>query len=82
MKTILAIILFSFASNLVAQTPEHQLLIELDEGWEKAQLNADVAFLEKLVAQDFIWVHNHASLVDGKEAVINRAKKNSTGQSK
>ena len=62
-----------------SQTSEAQLL-ELDKGWEKALLTSDVEFLEKLVANEFIWVHNHAGLIDGKEAVLSRAKRIQSGQ--
>jgi hypothetical protein len=76
--TSLILCLLAFMS--VAQTPEHQKLLELDLGWEKALLESDVEFLENLLANNFVWVHNHASLIDGKEAVVNRAKKIRQGQ--
>ena len=63
----------------LAQSSKEQLL-SLDKGWEKALLESDVEFLEKLVAEEFVWVHNHAGLIDGKEAVISRAKKIQAGQ--
>ncbi|MCU0401383.1 MAG: nuclear transport factor 2 family protein [Algoriphagus sp.] len=63
----------------LAQSSKEQLL-SLDKGWEKALLESDVSFLEKLVAEEFVWVHNHAGLIDGKEAVISRAKKIQSGQ--
>jgi ketosteroid isomerase-like protein len=65
---------FSFHFVAISQTPEQQIL-SLDQGWEKALLDSDVVFLENLVAEDFVWVHNHAGLIDGKEAVIARAKR-------
>lgn len=64
----------------VAQTQDHQKLLDLDLGWEKALLESDVGFLDNLLADDFIWVHNHASLIDGKDAVISRAKRIREGQ--
>jgi hypothetical protein len=76
--TSLILCLLAFLS--VAQTPEHQKLLELDLGWEKALLESNVVFLENLLAKDFVWVHNHASLIDGKEAVISRAKRIQDGQ--
>jgi ketosteroid isomerase-like protein len=63
----------------LAQSSKEQLL-SLDKGWEKALLESDVSFLENLVAEEFVWVHNHAGLIDGKEAVISRAKKIQSGQ--
>lgn len=64
-----------------SQTSQEQKLLELDKGWENALLHSEVEFLETLLADEFIWVHNHASLVDGKEEVLNRAKKIRLGQS-
>ena len=64
----------------VAQTQDHQTLLGLDLGWEKALLDSDVGFLENLLAADFIWVHNHANQIDGKEAVVSKAKRIQAGQ--
>ena len=80
MKTL--ILLFTYLAlplATYAQTSKAHLL-ELDKGWEKALLTSDVEFLEKLVAAEFIWVHNHAGLIDGKEAVLSRAKRIQSGQ--
>ncbi|MHA7128823.1 nuclear transport factor 2 family protein [Algoriphagus namhaensis] len=56
-------------------------LLAMDLRWEKAQLDADTLFLQKTLSEDFIWVHNHASLTDDKTAVIQRAKRQlQTGQ--
>ncbi|GMQ30293.1 nuclear transport factor 2 family protein [Algoriphagus confluentis] len=55
-------------------------LIQLDLGWEKALLSSDVSFLENIMAEEFIWVHNHAALIDGKEAVLARARRIQEGQ--
>lgn len=52
----------------------------MDQGWEKALLDSDVAFLESLLADEFVWVHNHASLIDGKEQALARAKRIKAGQ--
>ena len=70
-----------FTSTLsFAQTSEQEILIQLDLGWEKALLNSDVGFLENHLAEDFIWVHNHASLIDGKPEVVANAKRIQSGQ--
>ena len=80
MKTLfLTAFLFSIHLISHSQTPEQRLL-SLDLGWEKALLESDVAFLENLLADDFVWVHNHASLIDGKESAISRAKRIQSGQ--
>lgn len=80
-KTIsTSFLLFVLALTSMAQTKDHQKLLELDLGWEKALLESNVDFLENLLAKDFVWVHNHASLIDGKEVVIFRAKRIQDGQ--
>lgn len=80
MKLILLIsFLFSFQFLTFSQSLEKKL-IHLDEGWEKALLESDVTFLESIMADEFVWVHNHASLIDGKEAAISRAKRIQAGQ--
>ncbi|MCR9015998.1 nuclear transport factor 2 family protein [Aquiflexum gelatinilyticum] len=81
MKKIATIMLLCFlVFPSLAQTQEQQKLIDLDLGWEKALLESDVDFLENLLAADFIWVHNHANLIDGKEAVVAKAKRIQAGQ--
>lgn len=80
MKTVtLILVLIILPLATYSQTSNAQLL-EIDKGWEKALLTSDVEFLEKLVAEEFIWVHNHAGLIDGKEAVLSRAKRIQSGQ--
>jgi ketosteroid isomerase-like protein len=76
---ILAVFLFSFHFVTFSQSQEAQLL-QMDQGWEKALLGSDVAFLENILADEFVWVHNHASLIDGKEQAIARAKRIQAGQ--
>ena len=75
---LFAFLLFTTAA--FSQTEEQQKLLEMDMGWEKALLGSDVPFLEDLLADDFIWVHNHAGQIDGKEASISRAKRIQAGQ--
>lgn len=47
---------------------------DLDAKWEEANLNPDPDFMQSTLAEGFVWVHNHASLVDNKSAVVERAK--------
>ena len=54
-------------------TPEH--LKQLDASWEKAQLELDYDTLDALLAEDFIWVHNHANTIDDKKAVLERVNR-------
>ena len=49
-------------------------LLELDAGWERALTDSDVDFLARLMADEFVWVHNHASSVDTKESLLERAR--------
>ena len=74
---LLTLLLLAFTSS--AQTTQEQL-VELDKGWERALLNSEVEFLENLLAEEFIWVHNHATQIDGKAEALNRAKNIRAGQ--
>jgi hypothetical protein len=48
-------------------------LLHLDSEWERALLESDAELLRTLLAEDFIWVHNHASAVDTKAGLVERA---------
>lgn len=74
---LVTLLLITFSA--MGQTTEERLL-ELDRSWERALLNSEVAILEELLAEEFIWVHNHASLIDGKEEALSRAKRIQEGQ--
>ena len=74
---LLTLLLITFSSW--SQTNQKQLE-ELDKNWEKALLNSEVEFLENLLAEEFIWVHNHATQIDGKAETLSRAKKIRAGQ--
>ena len=74
---LLTLLLLAFTSS--AQTTQEQL-VELDKGWEKALLNSEVEFLDDLLAEEFVWVHNHATQIDGKAEALSRAKKIRAGQ--
>ena len=81
MKTLLTSTFLTLSIHLFAlgQTQKDQLL-EVDLGWEKALLTSDVDFLENLLADEFVWVHNHAGQIDGKEQAVARAKRIQAGQ--
>ncbi len=48
-------------------------LVQLDGQWEKALHASDAAFIQSLLAEDFIWIHNHTSTIDTKEKLVKRA---------
>jgi ketosteroid isomerase-like protein len=50
-------------------------LKKVDASWEKAQLDLDFDFVNSLLSEDFIWVHNHANTIDNKAAVLERIKR-------
>ena len=50
-------------------------LIARDARYEEAMRVGDAAFLENLLADDFVWVHNLVSSIDDKAAMVARAKK-------
>lgn len=50
-------------------------LIARDSQYEEAMRVGDAAFLENLLADDFVWVHNLVSAIDDKAAMVARAKK-------
>ncbi|MEN2280999.1 nuclear transport factor 2 family protein [Algoriphagus sp. SE2] len=47
----------------------------LDAQWEEAILHPDPDFLESILADKFIWVHNHYSMVDTKETTVESRKR-------
>ena len=61
---------------------ESENLKSLDSSWEKAQLELDLDFIESILAEEFIWVHNHANTVDNKAAVLNRVKRQLKSQNR
>jgi hypothetical protein len=50
-------------------------LIARDAQYEEATRIGDAPFLENLLADDFVWVHNLVSSIDDKAAVVARARK-------
>lgn len=73
LRIVIALVGFSF---FTLQAQENCLskenLIKLDASWEKAQLDLDYNSVNAIMAQDFIWVHNHANTIDDKNAVLER----------
>ena len=78
MKSLTLVFLFSFLTLFSATAQETCMTAEnilaLDAKWEVSNLHPDPDFAEATLAKDFVWVHNHASMVDTKEAAVQRAK--------
>ena len=79
MKLIRIIMVIGGLSIFSASAQESCLdkdnLKKLDASWETAQLELDFDFINSLLAEDFIWVHNHANTIDDKAAVLERVKR-------
>lgn len=79
MKLIKILITVVFVSTFAASAQKKCLnqvhLKNLDASWERAQLELDHDFLNSLLADDFIWVHNHANTIDSKLTVLERVKR-------
>ena len=50
-------------------------LIERDARYEEAMRVGDVAFLQDVLADDYVWVHSLASATDTRAVVLERARK-------
>ncbi|MDG5491991.1 nuclear transport factor 2 family protein [Psychroserpens sp. SPM9] len=73
LKTFIACIALSICSVSAQEKCINEgHLKKLDASWEKAQLELDFDFIKSLLADDFIWVHNHANTIDDKTAVLER----------
>ena len=57
-------------------------LKKLDASWEKAQLELNFDYVKSILAEDFIWVHNHANTIDNKSAVLERIKRHINSNNK
>lgn len=77
-KTLLLALGMSLFSGAIAHADScliAEKLVALDGRYEKALQLGDVAFLEKLLAPDFLWVHNLASLKESRAQVLTRIPK-------
>tara|TARA_R110000850_G_scaffold219147_2_gene344742 strand:+ start:86 stop:532 length:447 start_codon:yes stop_codon:yes gene_type:complete len=71
--TLLALV---FCFSATAQTCMTEASIKaLDAQWEEKNLNPDPEFFKRVLADDFVWVHNHASMVDTKKSTVERAER-------
>src|SRR5690606_34896677 len=72
---LLSLFLITFYSATAQQTSITEASIKtLDAQWEANNLNPDPEFFKSILADNFVWVHNHASMIDTKEAVVKRAE--------
>ncbi len=72
-----AIGLISFIA-LTAQAEtclDAETLVKLDAEYENAMRKGDVKFLDKLLAPEYLWVHNLASLKETKAQLLTRVQK-------
>jgi hypothetical protein len=54
---------------------------QTDRRYEESLVQGDHAFLDGLLADEFIWVHNHAGSTDSKESLLQRIKTSRHGSS-
>lgn len=78
---LLFILLGLSLTSIVAQVSclDSEQLKSLDLKWEQALLQSDISVFESLLAEEFIWVHNHAGLIDSKAGLIERASDKNLG---
>ena len=75
-RIVIAIVGLSiFSASAQERCLNQENLKKLDASWEKAQLELNFDFVKSLLAEDFIWVHNHANTIDNKTAVLERVKR-------
>ena len=77
---VIIVIVLSLASAVAQESClDSKRLSSLDTEWEKALLESNVEFLDSILAEDFIWVHNHAAGTDTKEILLKRASDQNVG---
>ena len=83
MKVLTLVITIAFlgVSSVSGQSSclDPSALKTLDSKWEKALLESDAEFLRDIMAEEFIWVHNHAGTIDTKAGLLRRATDPSRG---
>ncbi|WP_339878884.1 nuclear transport factor 2 family protein [uncultured Algoriphagus sp.] len=79
MKTFILSVFFSFfiyfSTSAQQSCMTEQTILTLDAQWEAMNLKPDPEFFKITLAENFVWVHNHASMVDTKKDVVQRAEK-------
>lgn len=79
MRASILLFLLVFSSRFMASAQTTCMTEEniklLDAKWEEANLHPDPDFFESTLGEEFVWVHNHVSMVDSKGTVVEGAKK-------
>lgn len=79
MRASILLFLIVFSSRFMASAQTTCMTEEniklLDAKWEEANLHPDPDFFESTLGEEFVWVHNHVSMVDSKGTVVEGAKK-------
>lgn len=70
-RLVLLLLLFCPALHAADCLAPEQLKV-LDRQYEEALRNGDPEFIETLLLEDFVWVHNHASSSETKAGLIAR----------
>jgi ketosteroid isomerase-like protein len=76
-KPTLALCLLPLAASAAPCLPP-EALIARDAQYEEAMRVGDVAFLQNLLADDYVWVHSLASSIDTKPVLLERLKNQKT----
>lgn len=68
----MTLLFFAAASACADSCLDNKPLFELDQRYETAMQQRDGKFLQQLLADEFYWVHNLASLKEGKAELLAR----------
>jgi hypothetical protein len=63
-----------FAASAQQSFMTAESIKSLDGKWEEANLHPNPDFMESTLAKEFVWVHNHVSMIDTKVDVLGRTK--------
>jgi ketosteroid isomerase-like protein len=69
--SMVLLITFSWAAQ-ARECLDYKRLKQLDLQYEEALRVGDTGFLNRLLADDFVWVHNLASDIEGKPGLLKR----------
>jgi hypothetical protein len=69
-KSVIAVAIALGSYSNPGSCLEEGALVEQDAHWERSVLEGDVEYLEEHLADEFVWVHDHASAIDSKEGLL------------